>query len=177
MFSPKQAEIVESFANDSETVVPAGNMLGKDNVAGFLAVWAFVAHHPVRIVTTSVADDHLRVLWAEINFRLQTARFPMDEDRGGLLRVNHREIRKVFNGILDPISYLLGQVSEKGEKMAGHHAANTFAIIDEASGVDDIVYTQIKTWAQHVLIIGNCNPTNNFFFKAVEGGDVPMVSP
>jgi hypothetical protein len=69
------------------------------------------------------------------------------------------------------ISYLLGMVSQKGEGMAGHHARYTLGIIDEASGVDDLVYTQMDTWAKRKLIIGNPNPTENFFKKLVVGGD------
>ena len=171
----KQIEIVESVWRDDETIVPAGNMLGKDFVGGFVALSFFLLHPVVRVVTTSVKDDHLRVLWGEIGRFIKSSRVPLTVDKGGPLIVNHRDIRKKYNGQVCDISYLRGMVSESGEGMAGHHAPATLAIIDEASGVDDLVYTQLGTWAAHILMIGNPNPTTNFFKRLVKEGDVLAV--
>lgn len=126
-----------------------------------------------RIITTSVKDDHLRVLWGEIGRFIQTSAYPLITKQGGNLLVNHHDIRWVNqDGEVNPISYLRGMVSEQGEGMAGHHAAYTLAIIDEASGVDDNVYDQVRTWAKRILVIGNPNPCANFFYKAVKMGDI-----
>ena len=173
-FYRQQEEVIYSVIENDETYVPAGNMLGKDFVAGFLALWAFLAHPVCRIVTTSVKDDHLRVLWGEIGRFIQTSRYPLTIDKGGILIVNHHDVRKVVNGQRCEISYLLGMVSEKGEGLAGHHAPYTLAVIDEASGVDDLAYRQMDTWARRKLIIGNPNPCprNHFFRKACEAGDL-----
>lgn len=172
-FYRQQRETIASVWQNDETLVVAGNMLGKDYVAGFIALVYFLLHQPCRVITTSVKDDHLRVLWGEIMRYVQTAKYPLAQKDGGNLVINHRDIRKAnAEGELDPISYLRGMVSEKGEGMAGHHAAFTLGIIDEASGVDDLVYTQMDTWAKKKLIFGNPNPTTNFFYKGVRGGDL-----
>jgi hypothetical protein len=168
-FFDKQWEIIYSVVENDLTVVPAGNMLGKDFVSGFIAVYSFLVNPEARIITTSVKDDHLRVLWGEIGRFVQSSRFPLLKDQGGPLIFNHRDIRKIVRGQECKISYLRGMVSEKGEGMAGHHAAFTLGIIDEASGVDDMVYTQMDTWARRILLIGNCNPCENFFKTAVKG--------
>lgn len=171
-FYSKQQDILQAMIDADEIFVHAGNMLGKDFIAAYVALWFFIAHREVRVITTSVKDDHLRVLWGEIGRFIQNARFPLTVDKGGPLIVNHRDIRKRILGYTCPISYLRGMVSEKGEGMAGHHAAHTLIIIDEASGVDDMVYTQSDTWAKKKLIIGNPNPTHNFFFQGVKAGDL-----
>ncbi len=168
----KQREIAYSVRDNDETYVPAGNQLGKDFVAGFLAIWYFMLYEEVRVITTSVKDDHLRVLWGEIGRFIDTAVHPLSVTKGGPWIINHREIRKVVNGEVCKISYLKGMVSMKGEGMAGHHAPHTLIIGDEASGIDDLVYTQSDTWAKSKLLIGNPNPCTNFFFHAVEEGDV-----
>lgn len=172
-FYDKQKQIIESVRDDDETFVPAGNMLGKDFVSGFIALWYFIAFDPVRIVTTSVKDDHLRVLWGEINNFVRSAAVPLRDDEGGFLKVNHHDIRKTI-GTSEGItkSYLRGMVSAKGEGMAGHHAEFTLAIMDEASGIDDLVYTQAGTWAKKMLVIGNPNRCNNFFYHGVKGGNI-----
>lgn len=172
-FYREQRQIIESVVENDATYCPAGNMLGKDFVAGFLSLWFFLAHRVVRVVTTSVKDDHLRVLWGEIGNFIQTSRYALDSYSGGPLLVNHREIKKYVGGDLCKKSYLLGTVSAKGEGMAGHHAPHTLLIIDEASGVDDEVNSQGGTWAKKKLILGNPNPCVNFFYSDVKAGDLP----
>lgn len=171
-FYPKQEEIIYSVEYNDETFVTAGNMLGKDFVSGFLALRHFLCYKEVRVITTSVKDDHLRVLWGEILRFVDTCKYPLRQKDGGPLVVKHRDIRKIRQGKECKISYLLGMVSESGEGMAGHHASHTLALIDEASGVVDLVYTQMDTWSKRKLIIGNPNPTTNFFYKAIKGGDI-----
>ncbi len=100
----------------------------------------------------------------------------LDVRKGGPLIINHRDVKKLVDGKECKISYLRGMVSEKGEGMAGHHAAHTLGIIDEASGLEDIVYTQMGTWARRILAIGNPNPCQNFFRRAVKEGDLTVKS-
>jgi hypothetical protein len=182
-FYDRQWELILSVEQDAvETYCVAAHQVGKDFVAAFVALRFFLKWGPpdtVRVVTTSVKDDHLRVLWGEIGRYLDTAAVPLTRDRGGPLVVNHREIRKVRQsaGRLDKISYLIGTVSERGEGLAGHHAKHTLLIVDEASGVDDVVYERSSTWAKRCLIFGNpYTPPGgtNFFKRAVEAGDVLM---
>lgn len=172
VFYREQRKIIRSVVHNDETFVTAGHQLGKDFVAGFIALWFFLTRHPVRVVTTSVKDDHLRVLWGEIGRFIDTARYPLGHKDGGPLVVKHREIQKIVNGTVCKVSYLIGSVSEKGEGMAGHHAAHTLLLVDEASGVEDEVYKRADSWAKRKLIIGNPYECQNFFRKGVEGGDL-----
>src|SRR5689334_1465705 len=113
-FYAKQIETIHSVRDNLETYVTAGNQLGKDFVAGFIVLWMFVCFDFVRIVTTSVADKHLIVLWDEINSYVATSRQPLLHQDGGILIVNHNFIRKT-KGSPQAVekSYILGQVSEK----------------------------------------------------------------
>lgn len=177
----KQRDVLASVRDTPETYVPAGHQLGKDFVAALCALWYFSCHHPVRVVTTSVKDDHLRVLWGELGRWIDTSSLPQDRartgvlshKRGGPLVVNHREVRKLHGGRVCKVSYLVGTVSERGEGMAGHHAAHTLLVVDEASGVDDLVYERGSTWAKRILVLGNPYPAGgNFFERAVKAGDL-----
>lgn len=178
-FYRQQQEIIYSVADNDQTFVPAGNMLGKDFVAGFIALWFFLSRSPCRVITTSVDFTQLQgVLWGEIRRFIQTSRFPLNATDGGPLHINDLHIRKVVDGKVDGLSYLLGRVASKGEGMLGHHIANvgdgvprTLFIADEASGVDDESYKRSETWAQRKLIIGNPYPCENFFKKGVTEGD------
>lgn len=179
-FYDKQVKAIHSVRDNIETIVPAGNMLGKDFLAAFVALWFFFSNYSmtrrnasVRIVTTSVRDDHLRVLWSEIARFASSSVVPLLYDQGGPLTMVHHELRHSSERKLrNPINYIVGIVSAKGEGLQGHHAANTLGIIDEASGVEQDVYDMMCTWAKRRLIIGNPNPCSNFFFKGVNAGDL-----
>lgn len=186
----KQVEILHSLRDNDETVVPAGNMLGKDFIAGLGVLWFFLTRHPCRILTTSVDATQLEsVLWGEIRRFVQSCRYPLPSTDGGPLVMNHLHIRKIFNGKLCELSYLRGRVAgQEGEGMLGHHIAKTgdgiprtLAVGDEASGLPDLYKGKFDTWADRQLYIGNCFNCENFFKYAVKGkpgtddhgGDIP----
>ena len=176
-FYDLQREVIYSVENNDETYVSAGNKLGKDFVTGFICVCKFLRclkmGRTCRIVTTSVAEHHLSVLWAEIAKFLTTSKVPLLARNGGPLVVNHMEIRFAREqDAKNPINYCVGRVSAKGEGLAGHHAEETLAVGDEASGIDDVAYTMFQGWARHMLFIGNPNPCNNFFFRGIRAGDL-----
>lgn len=176
-FYDKQVEIIHSVRDDSETFVTAGNMLGKDFIAGFIVLWYFICNNPVKIITTSANEKHLATLWGEIDRFIRTAAFPLRVERGGLLKYNHLELYKVVNDEVYKDSYVKGMVvssPKEGEAMAGHHSANTLWVCDEASGVDNIAYSMAQGWAKRMLVIGNPNPCTNFFYKGVTGGDLAL---
>lgn len=170
-FYDRQQQIIRSVVENDETVVVAAHQVGKDFTAGFVALAAFLCHQEARVISTSVKDDHLRVFFGEVGRFIQTSRVPLTRERGGPLVVNHRDIRKVVGGRVCEISYLRGMVSERGEGLAGHHAAYTLLVVDEASGVEDVVFERALTWAKRVLVIGNPYGSGHWFHRAVKGGD------
>lgn len=174
-FYREQRDIIYSVENDDETYCYAGNMLGKDFVAGFIALSYFLRHHPVKIVTTSANDKHLNTLWGEMDRFIRTSRIPLIREKGGPLVYNFRELRKIVGGIVEKDTYCLGMVAtneNRGEGLSGHHAKHTLWICDEASGVPDVAYSAAQGWAKHMLIIGNPNATTNFFYRAYKSGSL-----
>ncbi len=179
-FYDKQREILYSVRDNDETVCVAGNMLGKDFIAGFIVLHFFLTRNPCRVVTTSVDNTQLEgVLWGEIRRFIQSSSVPLTCNRGGPLIVNHLHLRKQYAGKVCGLSYVLGRVAAQGEGMLGHHVADvgdgiprTLFVADEASGVDDISYERADTWANRKLIIGNPYQCSNFFYKGIKAGDV-----
>lgn len=182
-FYKEQRDIFHSVEVNDETIVPAGNMLGKDFTAARLIVCYFLTHYPCRIVNTSAKDDHLRVMWGEINEAIRTSVVPLTIDQGGPLKVNHREITRFYRGKPSPICYVKGMVSsmEAIASLQGHHARYTLFVSDESSSVPDAYFTMANGWAKRKLILGNPWPCSNYFYRSVEGdpssndpgGDIP----
>lgn len=180
-FYDKQREAIKSVCDFDETVVVAGNMLGKDFVAGFIVLWFFLTRTPCRIVTTSAKAEHLRVLWGEVNQFIATAAYPLTVDKGGPLICNHLEMKKLVNGVICPKSYVVGLVAADKTiaSMQGHHIADvgdgiprTLFMSDESSSVPDEYKRMAHTWANREFLFGNPWPCENFFRRAVrEGGN------
>lgn len=172
----KQVQIIESVEENEETVVPAGNGLGKDFVAGLIALSFFCRRRPCRVVTTSVKHDQLNdVLWGEIRALIERAAVKLP------IQFNHLRIRQTrSDGSFVPKTELVGQVVNQGEALLGRHLPrfdgfpHTMCIFDEASGIGTAVFESSDTWAHRKLIIGNPYPCRNYFFNAVKGGDIKM---
>jgi hypothetical protein len=178
----KQVDIASAAVTARETYVTAGNKLGKDFVMGFVAPACFKICQEYgvtcRILTNSVAEHHLKVLWGEIGRFVSTGVLldgrPLAGRDPDQWTVNHMEIRRSSEALAkNPLSYLAGRVSEHGEGMAGHHAEFTMFIGDEASGLDPIVHEMVQGWANHIIYIGNPNECQNQFRKGVKAGDAP----
>lgn len=172
----KQREILHSVRDNDETIVPAGNALGKDFVSALCALWFFCSRSPCRVVTSSVDQPQLKgVLWGEIRRFVQTSRYPLP------IQMNDLMIRQIQpDGTPEPRSYLIGRVTAKGEGLLGHHIEQradglprTLALFDECSGIENGCWEVVDTWAHRKLAIGNPYPCTNFFFRGVKDGDVP----
>lgn len=192
----KQADILYSLRDNEVTVVPAGNDLGKDFVAGLAALWFFCSRTPCRVITTSSGQSQLKsVLWGEIRRFVATAKAPLP------IMPNDLMLRYIQpDGSLEPRSYLKGLCTSEEENLQGHHLEwgkrpgvttreeleafyghglpgsvqlpRTLCIFDEASGIETKFYEAVDTWAHRKLIIGNPLPCTNFFFNFTERGDV-----
>lgn len=172
----KQQEIMQSVRDNDETIVPAGNMLGKDFIAGLIALWFFCSRQPAKVVTSSVDSYQLEtVLWGEMRRFHQSSRYPLP------IRMTHMMChQKLPDGSDEPRAALIGRVAQKGEGMLGQHIGmtadgrpRTLMIFDEASAIEDQAYETATTWAHRVLVIGNPYPCENFFKKFVKQGDLP----
>lgn len=192
-----QEDIMYSVVENDETLVVAGNMLGKDFITAIIVLWFFMTRQPCRVVTTSADHPQLEaVLWGEIRRLIQTCRYKIDGPGGVVVQVpradreteaarigivnNHMYLKKVLpDGSVCGLSYVMGRVSKKGEGLLGHHVAatgdgipRTLFVADEASGVDDASWDAADTWANRRLAIGNPYQCSNFFKRGVKAGDL-----
>lgn len=167
----RQVEVLYSVRDNPETFVHAANEVGKDFIASIAVVWFFASRSPCKVITTSSSESQLAsVLWGEIKQRIVTSRFKLP------FQVNHLLIRKVLdNGSLDPLSEILGKVAQKGESFQGFHLPHDkpriLVVLDEASGIDDLMYESAQSFAHRILAIGNPMNTTNFFYRCCKAGN------
>jgi hypothetical protein len=175
VFSREQKQIISSVRDNVETYVAAGNDLGKDFVAAFIALWFFLSRRPCRVVATSVSFKQLhKVFWGEFQGFIARSRYKLPlrvlEDRAYLLLNDGTRYQEYASEILI-------QCVQQNEAIIGGHTPRfggiprTLVIFDEASGISSEIYDSTTTWAHRRLAIGNCWPCENFFKEGVEAGD------
>jgi len=170
----KQVDIIQSVVDNDETIVPAGNKLGKDFISAFIVIWFFCSRSPCKVITSSSGVSQLvSVLWGEMKQFVQTSRIPLP------IEITTLHAKQLLpDGGTEPRSYIKGIVTKVPENLLGHHLpqtgglARTLFVGDEASSIDDEYYEAADTWAHKKLIIGNPLPCTNFFFRFTEQGDV-----
>ena len=119
---PEQADIVRSVVENDETIVPAGNALGKDFISAFICIWFFCSRSPCKVITHSVDQPQLKgVLWGEMKRFVETSKIPLP------IRMREDMFAQLIrpDGTADPLSYLIGRVTRKGEGLLGHHVPRT----------------------------------------------------
>jgi len=178
-FYKQQVEIIHSTEHDRETYVVAGNKLGKDFVAGFIPVWKFakalMLGKTCKIITTSVKEEHLGVLWGEIGRFLTDSKVPLLSSKGGPFVLTDMEIRRaadLVGGNKQPFNYVRGQVANNLDAMSGHHSDMSGFIGDEASGLPDGYYEKAQGWMSWGLFFGNPWHTANFWYRGIKAGNL-----
>lgn len=194
-FYGPQREMIMSVRDSAETYVVAGNELGKDFVTGCICAMFFLEprvffdeqyvadverltrgmpehlRHTRRIVTTSVRDDHLDVLFNEIGKFFSLCVEPIDHVIMMTREVRFRIERDLPSG-KTAANYIKGICAAKEAGFAGHHARYTLGIGDESSSLSNVVYEEYQGWAKRQLYFGNPRPCSNFFKTNYKRGDL-----
>lgn len=175
----EQIEIIRSVERDRETYVVAANKVGKDYIAGFIAIWKFMKAlmlgKTCKIITTSVKEEHLGVLWGEIGRFLTDSKVPLLASKGGPLVLTDMEIRRasdLVGGNKQPFNYCRGQVANNLDAMSGHHSDMSGMIGDEASGLPDGYHEKAQGWASWMLYFGNPWHCANFWYRGIKAGNL-----
>lgn len=162
----RQVEIAESVRDNYITVVPSGHGVGKDFLAGCLALWALCSRKNTIVITTGPTIRQVEtLLWGEI--------------RSGIHRAETR-----LNGLpfakglapqapkldIGPKWYAKGLVAKSYEAMTGYHSDRVVFILDEAAKLPDWVWRAARACCTNpetdrILAIGNplCGPSDAFF--------------
>lgn len=143
--------------------IRAGHGVGKTAIEAWAALWFIVTHHPCKIPVTANSQDQLKdVVWAEIG--VWQRRMPQalrDEIEFGAERIYLKAA---------PESFIAARTASRDnpEALQGFHAPNLLFIIEEASGIDDIVFEvaqgALSTPGAKVLMCGNPTRTTGFFY-------------
>lgn len=157
-----QYDIIEAVRDHRHVAVKSCHSIGKDWISARVALWFLCNHDPSVVITTGPSDRQVKViLWRELAKAHGQSRWPL----GGKVLV--QELR------LAEDRYALGfATTGDPERFSGFHSPNILVIVDESSGVPQVIHDAISgilsSQNAYKLDISNpTDPTSEFaqFFK------------
>lgn len=166
---PWQIEALDSICAHDRVAIRSGHGVGKSAFLSWLILWWLCTRFPAKIACTAPTSHQLQdILWAELakwhrrlkermpqlaeNFDWKTERFEL---RGG-----------------ENESFAVARTARKEtpEAFQGFHSENMLFVIDEASGVDDLIFEvgqgSMSTAGAKTVMAGNPTRTSGFFYDA-----------
>ena len=171
--------------------IRSGHGVGKTCFMAWSALWYLICHNPVRIPATAPSSHQLNdVLWSEIarwhSVLKQTNPFLADQ-----IVISNERIYQADN---KKGAFAVARTSRRDqpEALQGFHCPNMLFLIDEASGVPDVVFEvaegALASEGAKVLMCSNPTRKSGFFYDShhqhrsawytiqVNGEECPLVS-
>lgn len=158
----RQRELLLTVAQHPRTACRSGHKVAKTNSLAILALWfADTRECTPRVIMTSATDRQVnRILWREIVAMHRRAAFVL----GGEASV------KADPGLRWPDGReIIGFSTKNAENFAGFSGADLLFLIDEASGVADVIFETIEgnsAGDAKTLMVSNPTRTTGAFFEA-----------
>lgn len=157
----RQIEILEAAVHNKRIAVRSGHKVSKSTTAAILALWFYCCFEEARVVLTATTSRQVdAILWREIRKLYKRAVKPIpgelyDLARSGLKSEDFREI--------------VGFTAKESEAVAGVSGANLLYLVDEASGIPDLIFEAIegnRAGGARIVMFSNPTRTAGEFFEA-----------
>jgi phage terminase large subunit len=161
-----QAKAMRAIMKDDRVAVKSGHGVGKSALLAWIILWWLLTRFPSKIACTAPTSHQLDdVLWGEISKWYRKLPGAMKD----LLTVTSD---KVFLNDAPNEGFAVARTArkEKPEAFQGFHSENMLFIVDEASGVDPIIFEvgegSMSTEGAKTLLTGNPTRTSGYFYDA-----------
>lgn len=158
----RQAEILDAVRDNARVAVSSGHKVSKSCTAAIIALWFFCSFDDARVVMSSTTSRQVdEILWRELRMRYGRSKVVLNEEppyqlaRSGLRSKDFREI--------------VGFTAREAEAVAGISGKNLLYLVDEASGVDDVIFDAIegnRAGGARLAMFSNPTRTEGEFFEA-----------
>jgi hypothetical protein len=163
---PWQLEVVRELdSGGTKLSIRSGHGVGKTALVAMLALHFLLFRDDVKIIVTSPSADQMKDgLIPEINKWISRLPSWMSASLSGTSErvVRYPDDKNNF------ISFRTAR-KENPEALAGVHATHVMILVDEASGVDEVVYETgqgaLSTEGSIAILIGNPTRPSGFFYK------------
>lgn len=155
----KQEEIMQSVWQHKKTAVRSCNSGGKSRIAAEIALLYLLSFRPSRVITTAPTFTQVsEILWKEIHSLYAKSKIPFNG------RLTETELDMGIYQKEHPWQ-MIGISTNEENRMQGFKSPYLLVILDEALGIDPIIWRAIEGLLPHrILAIGNpLDPVGDFF--------------
>ena len=159
----KQEEILESVRDNKRTTVRSCHAAGKTAVAAMTALHFLFCYPNSIVITTAPSWPQVKnLLWREIRSAHSENKRRRPPGLGGECHLTGLEVGTNW--------YAIGLSTNESERFQGFHAEHILLIVDEASGVDQIIFNAAEGFltspGTRVLLIGNPTQLAGEFYQS-----------
>ena len=164
--SPYQKRILISICNNRRTSIRSASATGKTFTAAVAVLWFLYNFYPSTVVTTAPTFRQVKeLLWREISSLWNNATFSL-----GTIAPSGTSLDLTREPNSKQKHYAIGYSTNEPERFQGTHNEYVLVIVDEASGVDEMVFNAIENpmagGKSKLLLIGNPTQTQGTFFES-----------
>lgn len=161
-----QHDVLVDLETEDQISIKSGHGVGKTALLSWLIWWYLFTQYPCRIPCTAPSEHQLNdILWSELakwRERLTPPLNQMAEMNSDMAYIKGSKMA----------SFAAARVArkERPEAFQGFHSDHVLLILDEASGIEDIIYETAlgaTTGARYKIILtGNPTRTTGFFYNS-----------
>jgi len=163
---PFQREALQALADHGRVSIRSGHGVGKSSLDAWAVLWFLCTHYPAKVPITAPTAHQLEdVLWAEVN--LWWRRMPEGLRNEFDLKVDRLELKQAPKE-----SFAVCRTGNKStpEALQGFHSDNLLFVLDEASGIADIVFEvaegALSSPNAKVLMTANPTRASGYFYSS-----------
>lgn len=161
-----QREALELMRDHNKLAIRSGHGVGKSTFLSWLLLWFISTRYPVKIPCTApTANQLVDILGAEV--RLWLRKMPPVFADQFKLTVDRIEL---IGGRGEAFAVFRTARKENPEALQGFHSENLLFLIDEGSGVEEVIFEvargALSTPSAKVVMTGNPTRTSGYFFDA-----------
>lgn len=163
--SPWQREALKALTTNQKLAIRSGHGVGKSAFLSWVIIWWVSFHAPAKVATTANTAGQLQdVLWGELSKWIRKLNPPFSD----FLDLTKDRLINKLRG--DVFAVARTARKENPEALQGFHSEHMLYVIDEASGVPDIIFEvaagAIQKPTSKVIMVGNPTRPAGYFYDA-----------
>jgi hypothetical protein len=165
-----QAEALEHLIDQDRVSIRSGHGVGKSTLDAWTILWFHCTHYPAKtgVVAPTLAQIQ-DVLWAEI--ALWMKKLPDVLSSQFAMNTSAQDLRLYLKEAPES-SFAAAKAGRKDrpEALQGLHSENMLLVLDEASGIDEVVFEAgqgaLSTEGAKILMTSNPTRTSGYFYDS-----------
>ena len=160
-----QREALEAIAKHDKVAIKSGHGVGKTAFEAWVTLWWLMTHYPCKVAVTANSAHQLSdVLWTEID------RWARDMPPAFKNLLEFKSDKIALKGASDSFAVARTSRRENPEALAGFHSPHMLFVVEEASGVPNIIFETasgaLSTVGAKIIMCGNPTRSDGYFYDA-----------